>query len=75
LDPQQFGRERIAPQMGDVGELARLAQQSVHEGQGFFHWQEFVVGKRQRMRQRRRQTLAPIQRTQPAPERRGASMG
>jgi hypothetical protein len=43
-DAQQFGRERIAAQIGNMGELARVTQQTVHEGQGFFDWQQFVVG-------------------------------
>ena len=62
FDAQQFGRERIAPQIRDARELARVTQQSVHKGQGLFQWQEFVMGDRQRMRQCRRQTFAPIQR-------------
>jgi hypothetical protein len=67
-DPEQFRHERVATQIGNVRELARVAQQSVHEGQRLFQGQQFVVGKRQRMRQRTGQTLAPIQRPQPTPE-------
>jgi hypothetical protein len=46
----------------------------VHEGHGLFQRQEFVVGGGQRMRQRRRQALAPVQRTQPAPEQGAAGV-
>ena len=67
-DAQEFGHERIAAQIGDMGELARVTQESVPEGQRLFEWQEFVIGQRQRMRQRGGQTLAPIQRPQPALE-------
>ena len=70
-DPEQFRHERIAPQIGDVGGLARLTQQAVHEGQRFFQRQRFVVGQRQRVGQ----TLAPIQRPQPTPEHGAARAG
>ena len=38
LDPEQFGHERITAQIDDVGEFARVTQQSVHEGQRHFQW-------------------------------------
>jgi len=68
FDPEQFGRQRIAPQIRDVGELARVTQQTVHEGQRLFDRQELVVGSWQGLRQGRSQTLTPVQRAQPAPE-------
>ena len=74
LDPEQFRHKGIAAQIGDVGEFARITQQSVHEGQAFFERQQFVVGYGQRMRQRGRQPLAPVQRTQPAPEQGAAGV-
>jgi hypothetical protein len=67
-DAQKFRRERIAPQIRDVGELARVTEQPVHEGQRLFDRQQFVVGPRQRLRQHSGQTLTPSLRTQPAPE-------
>jgi hypothetical protein len=72
LDPQQFRHQWIAAQIGNMGELARVAQQSVHEGQRLFQRQQLVVGKRRRMRQRGGQGFAPIQRMQPGPEQSAA---
>jgi hypothetical protein len=43
-DAEQFRHERIAPQIGDGRELARVTEQAVHEGQRLFHRQQFVVG-------------------------------
>ena len=58
--PKQFGHQRIAPQIGDVGELARVAQQSVHEGQRLFERQQVLLDVRQGMRQRVGQSLHPV---------------
>ena len=69
-DAQEFRHERIAAQIGDVGELACVTQQPVHEGQRLFEWQQFVVGQRQRMRQRGGKIFARIQRLEPTPEQR-----
>jgi small-conductance mechanosensitive channel len=67
-DAQQLRHERIAAQMGEVREFARVTKQAVHEGQGLFQRQEFVVGQRRRVRQGGRQLFAPIHWSQPAPE-------
>lgn len=74
-DPEQFGHERIAPQIRDVGELARLTQQSVHEGQCLFDGQQVIVGSGQGMGQRVGQSAHPVQWPQPTPERSGAGVG
>ena len=74
-DAEQLRHEWIAPQRGDVGELARVTQQPVHEGQGLFHRQQFVVGERQRLRQRGGQTLTPIQWPQANPRTRRCPRG
>jgi hypothetical protein len=34
-DAERFRHERIAPQMGNLGELARITQQAAHKGQCF----------------------------------------
>ena len=39
-DAQDFGHERIAPQIGDVGQLARVTEQTVQEGQRLLDGQE-----------------------------------
>ena len=70
--PRSSGASEVAPQIGDVGEFARVAQQPVHERQRLFQREELVVGSRQRVRQGGGQTLTPIQPMPPAPEQRAA---
>jgi len=71
----QIGHHRITTQVSHVGQLARITQQAVHEGQRLFHRQEFIVGKWQGLRQRCRQKLVPAQGAQPTPERGAAACG
>lgn len=67
-DVQQHRHQRAASQIGDVGELVRLTEQTMPEGQRLFQRQELVVGGRQWLWQGGGQRFAPIQRTQSDPE-------
>ena len=42
-DPQQFGHQRITPQIGHRGELARLTEPAGQEGQRLFQREPLVV--------------------------------
>lgn len=71
-DAEQLRHQGIPPEIGHVRELARLAQQTMHESQRLLPRRERVVRLRQAVRQGRRQPLAPPGAVQPGPERRRA---
>jgi hypothetical protein len=66
---QQLGRDRIAAQIGHMRELARVTQQAVEESQRLFDRQQVIVGQRQSVRQRLRESLDPLAPPHPTPER------
>ena len=69
---QQFRHQRIAPQIGDVRQLAGVAEQTVQAGQRLFDGEQTIIGSWQPVRQGGGQLGHEPGRLQPAPEHRAA---
>jgi hypothetical protein len=58
--PEQLWHDRIAAQIGHVGELARVTQQVMDKGQSFLDRQQMIVRYGQGVRQNPPQRLDPL---------------
>ena len=74
LDPEQRGHHRIAPQVGQVGEFLRAAEQALHKAEHFGERAQGVVRDRRRVRQATCDQFAPTAFVQERPERRRPRM-